>query len=154
MKIGLRFSALAAAMLAVMFVGGCSTYPFSPSITHLYEPRFSFAESKTYRWVEDRGAYGADSLLTANVRFVADRALAAKGLTLKADKADLVFGMRYEGGSANELRALSINVSRGDTNELVWRGMATGAIKTDAASGDLKYVVEGMLVNFPPVPPK
>jgi hypothetical protein len=29
-------------------------------------------------------------------------------------------------------------------------GVATGAIKTDASSGDLKNAVEGVLANFPP----
>jgi len=50
----------------------------------------------------------------------------------------------------NELRTLTLNLARADNNELVWRGMAAGAIKTDASSGDLKNVVEGMLANFPP----
>jgi hypothetical protein len=34
--------------------------------------------------------------------------------------------------------------------ELVWRGTALGTIYTDAASGDLKHAVEGILSNFPP----
>jgi Domain of unknown function (DUF4136) len=135
---------------AVVFVGGCTTSILSPSITYSYEPRFSFAELKTYRWAEGKGSYWADPLLEANVRFISDRVLEAKGFSSKADKADLLFWIRYEGGSANELRVLSINVSRADKNELVWRGTAMGAIKTDAVSGDLKNAVEGMLVNFPP----
>ncbi len=34
--------------------------------------------------------------------------------------------------------------------EVIWRGTATGTIKTDAASGNLKKVVEEILSNFPP----
>jgi Domain of unknown function (DUF4136) len=150
MKTGLRFRVVVLAILAVGFVGGCTTSVLSPSVTYSYEPRFSFAELKTYQWAEGKGAYWADPLLEANVRFLADRALQAKGFSLKADKADLLFGIRYEGGSANELRVLSINVYRADKNELVWRGTAMGAIRTDAASGDLRNAVEGMLLNFPP----
>jgi hypothetical protein len=45
---------------------------------------------------------------------------------------------------------MTLYVSRADNNELVWRGVATGAIKTDASSGELKNAVEGVLANFPP----
>ena len=136
MKTGLRFRAMVAVILALVLVGGCTTPIFGPSVTYSYEPQFSFAELKTYRWTEGR-SYG-DPLLEANVRFLADRVLEAKGFTSKADKADLLVSMRYEGGYSYELRALTLNVFRASNNELVWRGMATGAIKTDAASGDLK----------------
>jgi hypothetical protein len=68
-----------------------------------------------------------------------------------ADKVDFVVSVGYEFSSyRNELRTLTLNLARADNNELVWRGMAAGAIKTDASSGDLKNVVEGMLANFPP----
>ena len=148
MKTGLRFRAMVAVILAVLLVGGCTTPMFGPSITYSYEPRFSFAELKTYRWTEVRSYWG-DPLLEANVRFLADRVLEAKGFTSKADKADFLVSMRYEGYSY-ESRTLTLNVVRANNNELVWRGMATGTIKTDAASGDLKNAVEGILVNFPP----
>ncbi len=49
-----------------------------------------------------------------------------------------------------ELRMLTLNISRADTNDLVWRGTATGSMRTDAASGELKKAVEGILINFPP----
>jgi len=45
---------------------------------------------------------------------------------------------------------LSLNVFRADTNQLVWRGVATGTIRTDAASNDLPTAVQGILANFPP----
>jgi hypothetical protein len=61
--------------------------------------------------------------------------------------------MGYEfdyGGYSYQLRMLTLNISRADTNELVWRGTATGDIKTDAASGDLKKAVAMIMANFPP----
>ena len=155
MKTGFRFSVLVAVILAVAALGGCSTAIKGTAITYSYEPRASFPELKTYRWAKATPTYRQDPLLEANVRFLADRGLEAKGLTSKADKSDLLIWMGYEFDSTSysygyELRALTLNISRADTNELVWRGMAMGGIRTDAASGDLKTAVEGMLVNFPP----
>lgn len=151
MKSSLGIRALLAAVLAVVLVAGCSTYAIGPSVTYTFDPRFSFTELKAYRWVDARPVYGGDPLLEANVRFLADRMLAAKGLKSPADKVDFVMSMGYEFSSyRNELRTLTLNLARADSNEPVWRGMAAGAIKTDASSGDLKSVVEGMLANFPP----
>jgi hypothetical protein len=151
----LRFSAAAAAFAALVILGGCSTASKDTTITYSFEPRFSFPEAKTYQWRTSMPTYRKDSLVEANVRFVADRELAAKGLTLQTDKADLIVWMAYEFDPQNysygrELRALSINVSRTSDNELVWRGLATGTIRTDAASEELKKSVQGILVNFPP----
>jgi len=152
MRTYFRFRAVAAAGLASVVFGGCST-----TSTYSYEPRVDFREFKTYQWAEPRQTFGQDSLTEANVRFVADRELAAKGLALKADKADLLIwsggefeGRGYSYNSVYELRRLTLSISRVDNKQLVWRGTATGPIRTDAASSDLKKAVEEMLVNFPP----
>ncbi len=155
MKTGLRFRALVAAVLAIVFVGGCATSVVGSSVTYWYEPQFNFAELKTYRWAEAKSEYWSygrwrDPLLESNVRFLADRVLQTKGFTSQTDKADFIVSMRYEGSDVYEIRALTLYVSRADSNALVWRGAATGTIKTDASSGDLKNAVEGILVNFPP----
>ena len=147
-KTGFRFGAVAAVILAVVIVGGCGT-----AIKYSYEPRASFPELKTYQWAKSNFIYRQDSLLEANVQFLTDRVLEEKGLTKKPDKADLVAWMSYEYdyNSYNfQIRMLTLNISRADNNELVWRGTAIGDIRTDAASGDLKKAVEEMLANFPP----
>jgi Domain of unknown function (DUF4136) len=153
MRTCFRFRGVVAVVLAGVVLGGCST----PSSTYSYEPRVNFKEFKTYQWAEPRQTFGQDSLTEANVRFVADRALAAKGLALTADKPDLLIwsGGEFDGGgysysSPYELRRLTLNISRVDSKQLVWRGTAAGPIRTDAASGDLKNAVEGILGNFPP----
>jgi Domain of unknown function (DUF4136) len=150
MKTGLRFRALVAAALVVVFVGGCAAPLVGTSIRYSYEPRFSFAGLKTYRWAEAKPQYGKDPLLESNVRFLADGVLQAKGFAARTDQADFIVSTRYEGSYTYELSSLTLYVSRADNNELVWRGVATGAIKTDASSGDLKNAVEGVLANFPP----
>ena len=147
-------AALAAIILAFLTVGGCAGTGGSTT-TYSYDARFSFSESRTYRWSEAKPAYGQDSLLEANVRFLADRELQAKGLTSQAEKAALIVWMSYESnpnlyGYGYDLRALTLNVARPDGKELIWRGRATGAIRTDAASGELQKVVAGILANFPP----
>jgi hypothetical protein len=149
-KTVVRFGTLVIAVLAVVLVGGCSTPLIGSSATYSYEPRFSFAELKTYRWTEAKPQYSGDPLLESNVRFLADRALQSKGFTSKADKADFNVSMRYDGSYLSEIRTLALHVFRADNNELIWRGVATGSIKTDAASDDLKNAVEGMLAHFPP----
>jgi len=150
MKSHLRLAAVVAA-LTVAFVGGCSTYGSSgTSINYSYEPMYSFTGLKTYRWAEARPSPWGDRLVESNVRFVADRALEAKGLTSKADKPDVVISMSYAYAYSYELRSLVVEISRADRNELVWRGMASGSIRTDASSTDLKNAVEAILANFPP----
>jgi len=149
-KTGLRVGWTAAVLLAFLVMGGCGT-----AIKYTYEPRASFPELKTYQWAKTNTnyMYRQDPLLEANVRFLADRDLERKGLTLKSDKAALLIWMDYElnyNSYSYELRMLTLNISRADNNELVWRGTAAGDIQTDAASGGLKKAVEGILVNFPP----
>jgi hypothetical protein len=147
-KTGFRFGAVAAVILAIVIISGCGT-----AIKYSYEPRTSFPGLKTYQWAKATQGYRQDPLLEANVRFLADGDLEKKGLTLKTDKADLLVWMGYEFDYNNydyKLRMLTLNISRTDNNEPVWRGTATGDIRTDAASGDLKKVVEEILDKFPP----
>jgi len=149
-------TALAAIILVFVTVGGCAGRG-GANATYSYDPRFSFPESRTYQWAEAKPTYRQDSLLEANVRFLVDRELQAKGLTSQTEKAALIVWIGYESNPniygyayGYELRALTLNVARPGGKELVWRGLATGAIKTDAASGELQNVVAGILANFPP----
>jgi len=149
MNTGLRFMASMAAVSAAVFLGGCSTPMGGSSVKYSYDPQFGFQGAKTYRWAESGASYGWDPLLEANVRFLSDRLLESKGFT-KTDPSALTVSIRYESsGYSFELRALSLNVSRADTNQPVWRGLATGTIRTDAASGDLSAAVQGILANLP-----
>lgn len=163
MNTGFRFSAVVAVILTFMILGGCCTTSKDTVTTYFYEPRVRFPELKTYQWAKATPTSRQDSLLEANVRFLADRDLEAKGLTSKTDKPDLLiwigYGLNSPGygydygcgyGYRYELRILTLNVSRANDNVLIWRGMATGSIRTDAASADLKKTVEGIMVNFPP----
>jgi Domain of unknown function (DUF4136) len=149
-------AALAAIILVVVTVGGCA-YTGATTSTYSYDPRFTFPQSTTYQWGEAQPANRRDSLLEANVRFLADRELQAKGLTSRAENAALIVWLSYETSSniygnrsGHEVQALVLNVARADSKELVWRGLATGAIGTDAASGELQKAVAAILVNFPP----
>ncbi len=141
------FVVTAAVILTMAFLGGCG-----PSIKYAYDTRAGFPEMKTYQWAASSGIYRLDPLLEANVQYFADKALGKKGLTRKTDKADLIVWMNYEAeyNKNFQLRMLTLNVARADTREMVWRGTATGDIKTDAASKDLEEIVEGILSNFPP----
>ena len=140
-----------AGVLMVMIAGCCTT-----TITYSYDPFFSFPPAKTYRWMNAR--YVGDTLLEANVRFIADKELASRGLSVTDDGANLLVWIGYESSLASYSygycsdypRRLTLYIARADNKELVWRGMATGGITADAPSADLQKAVEGMLANFPP----
>ena len=144
---GSCFGLAAAVVLTAMVLGGCS-----PSIKYAYDARTGFPELKTYQWAPSSGIYRLDPLLETNVQNLTDRNLGTKGLTRKAEKADLIVWMNYEAeyNQTFQLRMLTLNIARADNREMVWRGTATGDIKTDAASKDLGEVVAGILANFPP----
>ena len=145
MNTDFRFMASMAVVFAVMVFGGCS----SLTVKYSYDPQFGFQGAKTYRWDESGKPYG-DPLLEANVQFISDRLLEAKGFT-RTDQPALRISIRYESsGYSYELRALSLNVFRADTNQLVWRGVATGTIRSDAAYSDLSAAVQDILGHFPP----
>jgi len=166
-----RLALTTALFLSVLITGGCAT-----SIKYLYDTKTSFPEQKSYTWAPSSAMYRQDPLLEANVQALADQLLAQKGLTMVPGKSDLMISVSYEFDStfyqySYQLRALTLNVYRtrrdmpssSDTpkmsmhkenafenKELVWRGTAFGCINTDAASGDLKKAVQGILSNFPP----
>ncbi|HET9735814.1 MAG TPA: DUF4136 domain-containing protein [Burkholderiales bacterium] len=149
-------AALAAIILVIVTIGGCAGTR-GTTTTYSYDPRFSFPASNTYQWAEAQPTNRRDSLLEANVQFLADRELQAKGLTARAENPALLVWMSYESSTniysdrhGHEVQALTLNVARANGRELVWRGLATGAIRTDAASGDLQKAVAGILSHFPP----
>ena len=159
MRLSLPYRAVTTILLCVAVAGGCSSTGTGTSVTYSYDPRFSFPDAKTYAWLSSRSAYGGYALVDANVRFLADRDLQGKGLSTTADNPALRAWVGYEPdyysgysgtGSGYELRVLTINVARAQDNVLVWQGRALGKFRTDAASDDLKKIVDAMLANFPP----
>jgi hypothetical protein len=140
-----------AAPLAILIVGGCGT-----TINHTHDPSTNFGPLRSYAWAPGSPIYSQNSLVEANVQFVADPLLEKKGFTRTTANPDLVISVKLENypyGSAEgyELRMLGLNVYRADGQTLVWRGMASGSISTDAASGDLSSAVQGILAAFPPM---
>jgi hypothetical protein len=147
-KSEVRWGLAGAVILSVMIMGGCGT-----AIKYSFDARTSFPELRTYQWSKATVLYRQDPLLETNVQFLTDRDLERKGLTKKPDKADLLISIGYEfdyNSYSYQLRMLTLNISRADNNELVWRGTASGDIRTDAESGELRKAVEGILANFPP----
>ncbi len=166
-----RLTQIAAVLLSVLFMGGCAT-----AIKYSYDTKTNFSEQKSYTWALSSAQYRQDPLLEKNVQTLADQLLAEKGLTRTSEKPDLIMSMSYEFESVvyqydYRLRMLTLNVykaksdmpSSADTpktsmyreatlenKDLVWRGTAVGCICTDAASGDLKKAIQGILSNFPP----
>jgi Domain of unknown function (DUF4136) len=139
-----------AAPLAILGAGGCGT-----TINHTHDPSTNFGPLRSYAWAPGSPIYSQNSLVEANVQFIADPLLEKKGFTRATASPDLVISVRLENypyGSAEgyELRMLALNVYRSDGQTLIWRGAASGSISTDAASGDLNSAVQGILAAFPP----
>ena len=144
------YGRLAAVLLAFLILGGC----FGKAIVqYSYVTKTGLQDLKSYQWAKAHGFYRQDPLLEANLQLLADRDLEQKGLVKKTEKADLLVWISYEydyDSDSYKLRTLSLNISRADNNELLWRGTAAGNIRTRTASGELKKVMEGILAKFPP----
>ncbi len=136
--------------LSVLMLGACT------SIKYSYDSRTPFTGLKTYAWGPSSVIYGSqDPLLEANVQILADRLLGQKGYTRVAQNPDLFISTQYEPEisypeNGYRIRMLTLNMYTAPRRELVWRGSASGRIHTDAASGDLKDVVQRILSHFPP----
>jgi hypothetical protein len=145
-----RFRLIGAVVLAVLIMGGCAK-----AIKYSYDINTSFSGLNSYKWEPSSPPYRQDSLLEANVQFLADQALEKKGFSKRSEKPDLLVSMSYEHEVVNskyiyQLRMMTLNIYKSENKELIWRGSAFGTINTEAASDDLRQAVQGILSNFPP----
>jgi hypothetical protein len=145
-----RVLAAVAAPLTILIGGGCAT-----SINHSYDPSTNFGPLRSYARAPGSAAYSQNSLVEANVQFLADPLLEKKGFRRATASPDLVISVKLENypyGSAEsyELRMQALNVYRADGQTLIWRGPASGSINTDTKSGDLSATVQSILAAFPP----
>ena len=139
-----------AAPLAILIGAGCAA-----TINHAYDPATNFGLLKTYAWAPGPAISQPANLVDTNVRFIADPLLEQKGFSRGTGSPDFVVAIRFDSYPVTsyegyELSTLSLNVYRADGQTLIWRGTASGSISTDAASGDLKNAVQGILAAFPP----
>jgi len=134
-------------VLAVMLLSGCAM-----SIKYSYDVQTKFPDLKTYQWGTSMGGTRQDPVLETNVQFFADRDLGGKGLTRKTDQADLLVWTAYDSeyDKTYQLRTLSLYVARADNRQVIWKGTASGKIRTDADSKEVEEIVKGILANFPP----
>jgi Domain of unknown function (DUF4136) len=136
--------------LAIVIAGGCAT-----TINHTYDPSTNFGPLRSYVWAPGSPTYSQNSLIEANVQFLADPLLEKKGFKRTTATPDLVISVRLENypvgtSESYELQMVGLNVYRADGQTLIWRGTASGSISTDAASSDLRNAVQGILAAFPP----
>ena len=136
-----------ALLTAMIILGGCS------SVKYIYDPGTDFSGLKSYAWTSASSLGRRQSLVVANVQFVADHVLEQKGFKKTSEKPDLLISTEidyetlYDG---YQLRMLTLNIYRRESKELIWRGTAPGNINTDAASNDLRNAVQDVLAKFPP----
>lgn len=137
-------------VLAMLVLGGCAT-----TIKYSYDTRTGFSGLKSYKWAPSSALSSQDFLLETNVQVLAEQFLDQKGFAKVPEKSDLLISMHYESEYPRaqfgyQLRMLTLNIYKSESKELIWQGTASGCIHTDAASNDLKQVVQGILSNFPP----
>jgi len=150
-----RIALTAAVLVSFLAMGGCATTYKDVGFKYSYDTNTRFSERRNYAWAPSASMYRKDPLLETNVQALADVVLAQKGFTRTSAQPDLTLSLGYEFeiGSSEDiyrLQSLNLYVYRVEGKDLVWRGTAFGAIKTDAASGELKQTVQGILANFPP----
>ncbi len=145
-----RFGVAAALFAAGIMLAGCAT-----TFNHSFDPATSYTGLKSYGWATGSAGPTQD-LVVKNVQYHADQVLEKKGFRKTAESPDMLVTISYENEIGvnqygYQLRMLTLAIQKADGRQALWRGTATGSISTDAASGDLKSAVEGILKNFPPV---
>lgn len=146
-----RFGVIVTFLIAAgVMLAGCAT-----TFNHSFDPSSSFSGLKSYSWASGVTA-SAQDLVVKNVQYHADQILAKKGFQKTAESPDMLITINYENEIGvnqygYQLRMLTLAIQKADGRQAMWRGTATGSINADAASGDLKSAVEGILKNFPPV---
>ena len=145
-----RFGSIIAVLLAAgVLLAGCAT-----TFNHSFDPAASYTGLKSYGWAA--GVTGlTQDLVVKNVQYHADQVLEKKGFRKTAENPDVLVTIGYENEIGvnqygYQLRMLTLAIQKADGKQAIWRGTATGSISTDAASGDLKSAVEGILKSFPP----
>jgi hypothetical protein len=133
-----------------VILAGCAA-----SINYTYDPATSFAGLKSYNWAPAGSVNQTNDLVVKNVQYLADQVLEKKGFIKTTENPDLLIWMSYENEIGinqygYQLRMLTLGIQRAGSKQLIWQGSATGTINDDAASGDLKKAVDGILANFPP----
>ncbi len=150
LKTKARLGFIAVMLAAAFILAGCAA-----SINYTYDPATSFAGLKSYNWAAAGSVSQTNDLVVKNVQYLADQVLEKKGFIKAAENPDLVIWISYENEIGinqygYQLRMLTLGIQKAGSKQLIWQGSATGTINDDAASGDLKKAVEGILANFPP----
>ena len=137
-------------LAALVILSGCAA-----TINYTYDPTASFAGLKTYNWAMTGTVWQNNDLVLKNIQYDADQVLMKKGFTKTTEKPDILIAATCESEYGvnrygYEIRILTLHIQKADSKQMIWPGSATGTTNTDAASGDLKKAVEGILANFPP----
>ena len=137
-------------LAAAAILSGCAA-----TINYTYDPAASFAGLKSYNWATAGSMNQTNDLVVKNVQYEADLVLGKKGFTRTTENPDMLIWMNYENEIGinqygYQLRMLTLGIQKTGSKQLLWQGSATGTINADAASGDLKKAVDGILAHFPP----
>ncbi len=176
----INFSVFSIIITAVIFLAGCSTI----SVNQDYDPAYDFSKLKTYGFIPITEEAGIDQLNATRLGDAIKANLTAKGYTLseKADFGIALFftkdtktsiqstggygygygyGYRGYGGMSSstyvtqyEEGTLVIDFVDMAKQELVWRGVGTGALSdspsVEERTQNINNAVSQILAQFPP----
>ena len=137
-------------LAAAVILAGCAV-----GINYTFDPAASFTGLRTYNWTTAWTMGQNSDLVVKNVQYQADQVLGKKGFSKTTENPDMLIWVNYENEIGinqygYQLRMLTLGIQKADSKQLIWQGTAAGTINADAASGDLKSSVEGILKGFPP----
>jgi len=152
---GLKTTARLGSMFTVLLAAGVILAGCATGFNYSFDPAAGYTGLKSYNWVTTGTMGQTSDLVVKNVQYQADLVLEKKGFRKTTESPDMLVSVNYENEIGinqygYQLRMLTIGIQKADGKQLIWRGTATGTISTDAASGDLKSAVQGILASFPP----
>jgi len=159
--------------LALMVnVSGCG----SMSIANEYDPKFDFADLKTYAWIPDPDVEVDSQLEVQRLRTAIDKKMAQMGYQQSNEPnfkialhmlaggttnlAEWGYGYGWQGASGYGVSAypmgqgsILVDIIDVKTNELVWQGLASAAIQNEDAEirdRTIKRMLNELFKDFPP----
>ena len=160
----MRFSALLPLVLAL----GCSGI----QTDYDYDPLFSFADMKSYRWKRSTAEQVMDPFVVKYIQAAVQRELNARGFTYSDENPDFLVTLRDEFEDRLEVDERSgafrrtldtrdlykddliLHIADAKTDDVIWRGVASDAIDKRASSEErrerLDEGVQALLQGFPP----
>jgi hypothetical protein len=103
---------------------------FAQDVRYNFDSGANFAQYKTYKWVEIKGAQAPNEMVDQQIKSAFDAELAKKGLTKAGDAADLLIGYQISISQEKEFTSYSTDFGYGPGWGRGWYGGGMGSTTT------------------------